>query len=627
MRFPGLTGLLVIANFVAFSGLAIGQQTVTVPIEVVNYPDLIVYNAKVVTMDDHSVGLNTPVGTIAEALAVRDGKIMAVGTSATIRRMAGPLTDEIDARGRMLMPSIINTHDHAHNSIIDDWVNQHQKELMQYYSSYEVTGRTFSELTEAIIVAVKNHVESTQPGNLAIVNLRNPAPTSAVPQPTVAAVYLSEGNFPKQKLDPLAPNHPVFLRAHPSSIGNEALVEAIGSFYGPVSKDAMGMDDIGRIRETHAQYPRMLPGDRYFQVRVPQMADILEEGLLEYAARGMTTYVSHIMGERFIDAFNLLVKDDRMPIRLAYTHWAGFAMGYADSANFYRRMGDLSGHGIGDDYFFQVGVGLGAIDSAMPRICSSMEAPMQHKELEFCQNGPGTRQYESTKTAIANYQRVSVGHAQGDKGVDYFMDAVEDAMRENPTLTLDYIRSRRLTSDHCDFYPRIDALPRMAKLGMMISCDAATLTGSMDWIGVGMYPPIYIKQIAPIRSTIEAGVPVTTESSGFAANVPFLTRVNRDGVAVSPEETVDRNTLLKMMTIWAARFALKEDVLGSLEPGKWADFMVLNKDYFEGPPEAIAEIYPLMTVVGGKILVIRENFARELGRNPIGPQIDFSSEQ
>ncbi len=627
MKFPGLTGLLVIVNFVALSGLAIGQQTVTVPIEVVNYPDLIVYNAKVVTMDDHSIGLNTPVGTIAEAVAVRDGKIMAVGTSAQIQGMAGPQTDQIDARGRMLMPSIINTHDHAHNSIIDGWVNQHPEELMQYYSSYEVTGRTFPELTEAITVAVKNHVESTQPGHFAIVNLRNPAPTPAVPQPTVAAVYLSEGNFPKQKLDPLAPNHPVFLRAHPSSIGNEALVEAIGGFYGPVSKEAMGMDDIGRIRETHAQYPRMLPGDRYFQSRVSQMADILEEGLLEYAARGMTTYVSHIMGERFIDAFNLLVKQDRMPIRLAYTHWAGFAMGYADSANFYRRMGDLSGHGIGDDYFFQVGVGLGAIDSAMPRICSSMEAPRQHKELEFCQNGPGTRQYESTKTAIANYQRVSVGHAQGDKGVDYFMDAVEDAMRENPSLTLDYIRSRRLTSDHCDFYPRIDALPRMAKLGMMISCDAATLTGSLEWIGPGMYPPIYAKQIAPIRSAIEAGVPVTTESSGFAANVPFLTRVNRNGVAVSPEETVDRNTLLKMMTNWAARFALKEDVLGSLEPGKWADFMVLNKDYFEGPPEAIAEIYPLMTVVGGKILVIREEFARELGRNPIGPQIDFSSEQ
>jgi predicted amidohydrolase YtcJ len=555
---------------------------------------------------------------------VRDKKIMAVGTTAQIRRMAGPETDTIDAGGRMIMPSFINTHDHAHNSIVDSWVDEHPQELAPYYADYVVTGRTFPELTSAITVAIKNHVETKSTDSIAIINLQDPEPTAGVPQPTIAAVYLSEGNFPKDRVDPLAPNHPVFIRAHPSSIGNEALFRSISSFYGPASKEAMAMDDIGRIRETHAQYPRMLPGDRYFQTRVSQMADILAEGLMEYAAEGMTTYVSHIMGERFPNAFNLLVKQGRMPIRFAYTHWAGFAMGYADSANFYRRMGDMLGHGIGDDRFFQVGVGLGAIDSAMPRICSSMEAPRQHKELEFCQNGPGTRQYESTKTAIANYQRVAVGHAQGDRGVDYFMDAVEDAMSENPSLTLEYIRSLRLTSDHCDFYPRLDALPRMAKLGMMISCDAATLTGSMEWIGPGMYAPIYAAQIAPIRSTLEAGVPVTTESSGFAANVPFLTRTNRNGVVVSPNERIDRNTLLKMMTNWAARFAMKEDVLGSLEPGKWADFIVLNKDYFEGPPEAIAGIYPLMTVVGGKILVIRDEFARELGREAIGPQVDFS---
>ena len=624
MGFLRVAGRYGIANLVAFCALALGQETVTVPVELVGYPDLIVYNAKVVTMDDHSFGLNTPVGTIAEAMAVRDGKVMLVGTSAQIQRLAGPRTDKIDAKGRMVMPSQINTHDHVHNAIIDGWVDKHPQELMQFYSEYEVTGRTFPELTQAITATIQNHVATKPRTSIAIVNLHNPAPTPAVPQPTIAAVYLSEGNFPKQKVDALAPNHPVFIRAHPSSIGNEALFKGISEFYGPASKEAMAMDEIGRIRETHAQYPRMLPGDRYFQTKVSLVADLLEQGLQEFAARGITTYVSHIMGERFIDAFNKLVKEDRMPIRFAYTHWAGFAMGYADSANFYRRMGDMAGHGIGQDRFWEIGVGLGAIDSAMPRICSSMEAPKQHKELEFCQNGPGTRQYESTKTAIANYQRVNVGHAQGDRGVDFFMDAVEAAMKENPSITLDYIRSLRLSSDHCDFYPRIDALPRMAKLGMMLSCDAATLTGSMEWIGPGMYPPIYAAQIAPIASAIRAGVMVTSESDGFAGNLPFLTRANRKGVVVSPNERVDRNTLLKMMTIWPARFTLKEDVLGSLEPGKWADFMILNKDYFEGPPEAIAGIYPLTVAVAGKIIVLREEFAKEIGRNAVGPQIDFS---
>jgi hypothetical protein len=52
--------------------------------------------------------------------------------------------------------------------------------------------------------------------------------------------------------------------------------------------------------------------------------------------------------------------------------------------------------------------------------------------------------------------------------------------------------------------------------------------------------------------------------------------------------------------------------------------MILSKDYFEGPPEAIAEIYPLMVAVGGKIIALREEFAKEIGRDAIGPQVDFS---
>ena len=75
-----------------------------------------------------------------------------------------------------------------------------------------------------------------------------------------------------------------------------------------------------------------------------------------------------------------------------------------------------------------------------------------------------------------------MGHAYADKAVDYFMDAIEHAMRDNPAITLDYIRSRRFTSDHCGFYPRKEQLPRMAKLGMMISCGGNVLSRSYPWL-------------------------------------------------------------------------------------------------------------------------------------------------
>ena len=634
MRFLNVIGRHGIASLVLWCGVAIGQEAPGVPSEILAYPDLIVYNAKLVTMDDKSFGVNTPVGTIAEAMAVRDGKIIAVGTSAQIQRLAGPRTDKIDAKGRMVMPGMIDTHLHAHNGIVDDWMTEHPQAVKDHFSVYTVPeGKTDAELVKAITVIVQEHVRNTEAGRWADVEIAGGAGAG---EDSRGVLFLSDKKFTKQMLDALAPKHPVLLRAHPSYVINEAYIQAISTIYGKMDREAAGIDDAGRLRSTASQY-RPNKGmfvDFYFRSRVPLLAEILEAKLLKHAAVGVTTYVSHIMGYRFLDAFNLLAREKRMPIRFAWTHWYGFATGYADSENFYRRVGDLQG--MGDDYFWNNGVGLGAIDSGLPRICSTMEAPRAQKDLEWCQNGPGTREYETTKTAIANYQRVQVGHSEGDKGVDYFMDALEQAMRENPAITLDYIRSKRFSSDHCNFYPRIDALPRMAKLGMMVSCSPGALTGSMEWIGPGKYPPIYVKQIAPIRSAIEAGVMVTTEGASgvdlnnrspgrFAATVAFLTRKNQQGVAVSPDEAVDRNTLLKMMTTWAARFVMKEDLLGSLDPGKLADFLVLSGDYFAGPPEAIAKIYPVMTVVGGKIAVLKEEFARELGRAPVGPQVEFIS--
>jgi predicted amidohydrolase YtcJ len=279
--------------------------------------------------------------------------------------------------------------------------------------------------------------------------------------------------------------------------------------------------------------------------------------------------------------------------------------------------------GMGGDYFWNVGVSLGAIDSVLPRTCTNAEAPKRLKDLEFCQNAPGSRMYETTKTAIENYLRISTTHAQGEKGIDFFMDAVEQAMAENPGITLDYIRSLRLGSDHCSFSPSPAQLPRMAKLGMFKSCGGGCIS-AVRWLGDGKYPDMYVRQICPMRSAIEAGVRVTQESEGtgnfFVGAQNFVTRKLRDGRLVNPDEAVDRNTALKMFTNWSAWAVLREDKLGSLEPGKLADYIVLSADYFTVPEDQIGTIYPLMTAMGGKIMMLKEEFARELGRDPVGPQ-------
>ncbi|MDA2932892.1 amidohydrolase family protein [Acidobacteria bacterium AH-259-D05] len=143
----------------------------------------------------------------------------------------------------------------------------------------------------------------------------------------------------------------------------------------------------------------------------------------------------------------------------------------------------------------------------------------------------------------------------------------------------------------------------------------------------------YQKWVVPVKRTLEAGVKVAWQGEGaikdgiFEKFIGFLTRKTRQGVVVNPDQAIDRNTLLKMATNWGSEFMLKEEELGSLEPRKFADFLVLNQDYFTVPLEQFDKTYPLMTVVGGKIVYLRDEFSQELGMAPIGAQVRYSFEK
>ena len=92
---------------------------------------------------------------------------------------------------------------------------------------------------------------------------------------------------------------------------------------------------------------------------------------------------------------------------------------------------------------------------------------------------------------------------------------------------------------------------------------------------------------------------------------------------LGPRCTISREIALKTGTIWGSYYVLKEDVLGSLEPGKFADFLVLDRDYLTIPEEQIEEIRILMTAVGGKIVHLVPSLAKELGMQPTGAQVEL----
>ncbi|MBI4481065.1 MAG: amidohydrolase family protein [Acidobacteria bacterium] len=92
------------------------------------------------------------------------------------------------------------------------------------------------------------------------------------------------------------------------------------------------------------------------------------------------------------------------------------------------------------------------------------------------------------------------------------------------------------------------------------------------------------------------------------------------------DRIIDRVSMMKMMTTWPSYYVLAEDRVGSLAPGKMADFLVLNKDFFSVPLKEIPTVYPVVTVVGGKISVVRQEAASDLGLTTMGPQIEFTFE-
>ncbi len=565
------------------------EPTGQLPPAVRAYPQLILYNGKILTMDRDDAS-----ATVAEALAIRDGRILAVGKQADILKLAGPQTQKEDLGGKTVIPGIIDTHTHPMEYAMD------RTETLGLPEILRPTGSNWAEIKARTLAVLKDEAVRRPAGQWIRVVWpnRSVGPDGAL---TDVKVMIVNGLMTRRDLDPLTPNHPVMLRGSTRTVFNGKAIDVMKDVYGGYDEDLNLETGIS----ISVLIPRALTND-VIAGGLDKVVKAFKEELQAWAGYGVTTFSSSISSLSGLTAYAELARKGDMPIRYAYTLGQGYTSTSAEAAlQFYRRVGNF--RGLGDDHLWDVGASVVNLDGSYPQMKTSIDAPKSIKGREISFSTPGQPRRRILDSLIREGFRIAGVHVAGDAALDDYLTAIEEQSRARG-MTDEQIRAMRHAVDHCAFNPRPDQYPRLKKLGIIVSCGPKYIPTNSP-AAAADYGPGYAKWVVPVKSMLDAGVKVVYESDINDLNTQgplyylqlLVTRKDKEGKVWSPEERVDRMTALRMATRWAAEYVLREKELGSLEPGKWADLVVLDRDYATVPEDQISDIRVLKTLVGGKV--------------------------
>ena len=597
------------------------------------YPETVFLNGKVVSMDDAS--RSTEVGNTYQAIAVKEDKIMKLGTTEQVRALVGPDTQVFDLKGRTLIPGIIEPHSHMYGRAVEllDRLGFKYPPEGVYFTSAQAHP-TDLEKTQAIMRdALKEAVTKVDPGDWIVLNLeRHPD------QPTLQLQLWGDTRriTNRRTLDQWSPDNPVLMRpGHRGNINSKALeiMEEFlpgytASIHETMHGDVIG-EDIAEIGWVGSQEMSVITWQLFLE-KLPlntlaQAIKIISE---EATTKGITTFSSRIQFPKIMSGYATLAGLGQMPIRFsAHYEIHRLPTDPQQTRQIYRRTGVLQG--IGDDYLWIDGVASERWDSRYPESCTGADtvAPAHIKAREVCPQ-PGELPWDTLQNAAAAGWRLAGIHMCGSESTRAFFRMI-DMAREINGWTMQEVRDMRMTGEHCNLIGKDPAMIQQLKdYGLILSCGPDLVSESPAWIrdyGDSIQP-----FILPFKTWIESGVKLVGQHYG--STPPFnklwqaVTR-KFDGVVWQPDERIDRVHALKMWTSWASEYVLKQDKLGTLEEGKFADLIILDRDYFTVPVDDLLKIRVPMTMVGGKIMQLQASLASEFGVDSIGPVYDFSDEE
>ena len=561
--------------------------------------DLVLVNCKVVTVDTG--------GTIAEAVAVRRGRILKVGSTQEVEALAKNSAIKIDLAGKTLLPGFVDSHEHViRRGLRMDWVDCRSPPM-----------ETIQDIIDALTAKA-----SEKPDDEWVVGT------------WFDETKLSDGRWPtRYDLDEAGDRHPIYIgrAGGHNAVANSLALEIAGITRdtpqpegGHIDMDESGeptgrLDEIAAMNMVRGLIPQ--PGSEEKTRLLVDNWDAIEETLLsehEETVRllvdnwatfeetllswGITTvHEAHIKASEAL-AYQELDRAGRMRIRVGLM-LDGMSPYEGSATSDLARQGLRTGFGW-SDRLYVVGVKIG-VDGAMGSLTASLREPYANDPENYGINR--VTQEELTRETVALHRagnRACI-HAIGDWAIDIALNAIEEAVESAPR------DDHRHRIEHAG-YVRPDQLERMARLGVAVSAS------------IGFCHPIGDSHIValgedrlcgyyPMRSFREHGIVAGGNSDSFGENWAItgiagcVTRRSSSGKYLCRDQAISVMDAIRAYTVNGAYLEGTEDEKGSLEPGKLADMVVLDRDILTVDPLDIVNTRVLMTVVGGEVVYERDS--------------------
>ncbi|MBC7818318.1 MAG: amidohydrolase [Planctomycetaceae bacterium] len=546
--------------------------------------DLIVHHAKVVTVD--------PQFRIVEAIAVRGERVVAVGEDEDILKLAGPKTKVIDLEGRTVLPGLMDSHTHPTGAAMYEY--DHPVPEMETIAD--------------VLKYIEQRAKATDEGDWIVIQ-------------QVFVTRLRDQRFPnRQELDQVAPKNPVLFRTGPDGAVNSLALKLSGidkdfkitdGQPGYLERDPKTGELTGILRSC-TRLVKTKSGKSKPATEVDRL-DRLKQMLAAYNAVGLTSIADRDCGDDAVRMFEKLHKENALTCRV-FCSYSVNAQDPLDKIE--QRIKKAAEHPLHakNDWAWLRGV-KSYLDGGMLTGSAYMREPWgvstiygitdaEYRGLLYI---PPEKLRMLARLAFDNGFQFTA-HTVGDGAVHSLIDAYETINREMP------LRDHRPCITHCNFMSR-EAIDRMKAVGIVADLQPAwlRLDGATLLKQFGQRRTEYFQ---PYKSLADSGVIVGGGSDhmqkfGSLRSInpynPFLgmwialTRQPRWAEQpLHPEQRITREQALRLYTINNAFVMFAEKDKGSLEPGKLADFIVLDRDYLTCPVNEVADIEVRQTFVGGR---------------------------